>query len=177
MSINDRIAEEIDDRNAVISRARVPLDENAARAKAIADAQTMAREAQEATLPRRMVGDRVAFGQAEQTLAHEPIPDFRLYWFNDTPGRVVRAIRAGYTHVLTDDGQPLQRCVDTRGGGGGINAYLMKIPLVWYYEDMAAAQKERDQRLADIKEGRFGANPGQNQYVPKTGIIVADQRR
>lgn len=161
---------------AAVPRSRVPLDENVARARAIADAQRLANEATPA--PARMAaGDRQPFGAQEQQLAHPPIPGFRLYWFNDTPGRIGRAKRAGYEHVLdVDTGEPLNRVVDRTERGAAQKGYLMKIPVQWYYEDMAAAQETRDRNMQSIKEGRHGANVGQNQYVPKQGIVI-DERR
>ena len=125
--------------------------------------------------PTRRPGDRQPFGAAEQQLAYPPIDGFRLYWFNDVPGRVERAKLAGYEHVQ-ENGQPVARNVGRGEGGGGIKAYLMKIPLEWYEEDSRAAQSLRDDNLRAIKEGRYGAATGQNQYVPSSGIKI-DERR
>ena len=185
MSVQSKIETEINEAEALVrsGRERTPLNEAAQQAelqRRIAAAQAMAREGIEAPpgpgLP--LQGrEREPFGMMEQTLAHPPIPGYRLYWANDTPGRIARFKRAGYEHVLDDTGAPLQRCVDVRGGGGGVNAYLMKIPLQWYWDDMAAQQAQRDRTIGDIKSGRFGANPGQNQYVPQNGIQIQDQRR
>lgn len=186
MSVQTKIDGELGDaqRAAAIGRDRMPLNEAAAAAaltKRVEAAKAMARQGMPAPKGpglRNLGGqERVPFGASEQSLAHPPIPGFRLYWANDTPGRITRFKKAGYEHVLDEDGAPLQRCVDTRGGGGGINAYLMKIPLQWYWEDMAAQQAERDRTLTDIKSGRFGDRVGQNQYVPQPGIRVDDQRR
>jgi len=173
-SAQQHIETEKADAAALEGRSRVPLDENVARARAIADAQRLAATATPAPMAS---GDRQPFGSQEQQLAHPPIPGFRLYWFNDTPGRIGRAKKAGYEHVLDQDtGEPLHRNVGKGERGGGQNAYLMKIPQQWYWEDMAAAQAQRERTLRDIKEGRHGANVGQNQYVPKQGIHI-DERR
>lgn len=165
-------------------RGRVPLDENAAKAAAIADAREMATHGTAAPAPRTMPlrprsgpVDRQPFGTQEQQLAHAPIPGFRLYWFNDSPGRIARAKRAGYEHVLDDStGSPLCRNVGRGEGGGGQNGYLMKIPVEWYHEDMTAAQEKRDRDMRDIRAGRHGASAAENQYVPAAGIRIEDRR-
>src|SRR5580698_7649224 len=71
--------------------------------------QAMADEARPGADPEvrnlaRQLGDRVPFGDQEQSLAWPEIPGFRLYWFNDVRDRVARAIRAGYVHVQKEDG-------------------------------------------------------------------------
>ena len=156
-----------------MSATRTPLNPEAALSMA-QQAQAMAREGVQAPV---RPGARKPFGSMEQNLAWEPIPGYRLYWFNDTPGRIARAKEAGYEHVQDDRGQPVCRNVG-RGdaNSGGMNGYLMKIPLEWYYDDMGRAQEALDKRLADIKAGRHGATDGQNQYVPKQGIRIDDQR-
>lgn len=110
------------------------------------------------------VRNRKPFGSQEQQLAWPPIPGFRLYWFNDTPGRVARAKEAGYEHVLDPaSGEPVKRNVGRgEGSQAGLTAYLMKIPIEWYQEDTAAAQAALETRLRDIREGR---GQGENQYV------------
>jgi hypothetical protein len=190
MSVQDKIGQENDDAQAMMqsARARNPLADPsspAVLAARIAEAQRLAREegveAPEPAgpgMPRRMRSeDRQPFGAQEQQLAHERIPGFRLYWANDTPGRIARFKRAGYEHVLDEEGKPLCRIVDKRVAGGGLQGYLMKIPLKWYYEDMGTQQALRDGQMADIKQGNYGNKPGQNQYVPKQGIVIQDQRR
>lgn len=107
---------------------------------------------------------RKPFGAQEQQLAWPEIPGYRLYWFNDTPGRIARAKEAGYEHVLDPtSGQPVSRNVGRgEGSQAGLTGYLMKIPQQWYQEDSAASQAALEQRLRDIREGR---GQGENQYV------------
>ena len=152
---------------------RVPLDENAARIAAEAPPPPPVADDK----PARNLTARQPFGMHEQNLAWPPIPGYRLYWFNDLPGRIARAKRAGYEHVISDDtGEPVARNVGKQDGGSGMNAYLMRIPEEWYREDMANAQESRERILREIKEGRYGDKPGQNQYVPGQGINIGDRR-
>jgi hypothetical protein len=53
--------------------------------------------------------ERQPFGVLEQELAYPPRPGFRRYWFNDRPGRIRRALRAGYAHVVDPDHRPCRR--------------------------------------------------------------------
>lgn len=177
MAMSTKIMGEKADAAAAGGMQREPLDPVAARAMAIAQAQALAAEGREAVPFGGAGRERQPFGTQEQQLAFPPIPGFRLYWFNETPGRIARAKRAGYDHVLDEEtGEPIRRVVDRGEQGRGLNAYLMKIPREWYDADMQAAQEARERTLRDIKDGRHGANPGQNQYVPASGIRIEDRR-
>ena len=80
---------------------------------------------------------------------------YRRYWFNDEPGRILRAQEAGYEHV-TENGAPIQRVVGRSADkSGGLIAYLMEIPQEWYDADMAAQQAERDAKMREIREGKL----------------------
>jgi len=115
---------------------------------------------------------RQPFGAQEQQLAWAPEPGFRLYWFSDTPGRVARAKRAGYVHVIDPDtGEPACRITD-KADGRGRSSYLMKIPSQWYQQDMATQAAQLGRRLDDIKSGRTGPGAEDNRYVPKQGITI-----
>lgn len=175
MAMNDHInAERADATQAGLRARRAPLDPTVTTERSVA-AQAMAAEGTPAPERRRVV-DRKPFGAAEQQLAYPPIAGYRLYWFNDTPGRIARALSAGYEHVADHDGSPVRRNVGRGENGGGMTGYLMKIPIEWYYEDMASAQEQLARRLSDIKEGRHGAVQGQNQYVPAQGIKIEERR-
>lgn len=137
-------------------------------------AQEVARDGIEA--PRQRPVERKPFGAAEQQLAYPPIAGFRLYWFNDTPGRVERAKQAGYEHVQDERG-PVARNVGRGEGGGGQRAYLMKIPQQWYWEDMAAAEDLHSAKMQDIRNGRHNLQPGSNQYIPAQGIKIEQGNR
>lgn len=121
---------------------------------------------------------RQPFGSQEQKLAWPPMPGFRLFWFNDEPGRVARALAAGYEHVRDGaSGAPVTRIVGRGSTGAGLLGYLMCIPMEWYQEDMARSQAERDRALNEIKAGRPVAAAGENQYIPRQGIKIQQERR
>lgn len=136
-------------------------------------ARSMAAEGSEAPLRR---AERRPFGALEQSMAWPKVEGYRLYWFNDAPGRIQRAREAGYEHII-ENGEPVTRIVGKDDGGRGQKAYLMKIPLEWYFEDRAAGQQTLDQRMSDIRNGRHGATAEQNQYVPASGIKITEERR
>lgn len=112
---------------------------------------------------RRPAADRKPFGAADQQLFWPPIPGMRLYWFNDTPGRVGRAKAAGYEHVIGENGEPVHRNVGRGDNGkGGMDAYLMQILEEWYLMDKKEADDALEARLTDIRRGR---TQNENQYV------------
>lgn len=124
----------------------------------------------EAPAPVRRPVNRKPFGAHEQRLAAPNRPGYFRYWFNDEPGRIERAIEAGYDHVKDADGRPINRVVGKTGAGSGLIAYLMECPEEFYNEDMAAAQQERDATMAAIRRGDHKSPD--NAYVPQQGIRI-----
>ncbi len=120
---------------------------------------------------------RKPFGAMQQKLAYD-IPDgYHGHWFNDTPGRVSTATEAGYAHVKDKEtGKNVVRVVGTAEGGGPLHGYLMMIIQEWYDEDMAAQQKERNEKMAAIKRGDADRQDGDGRYIPKQGITIKDGR-
>lgn len=116
--------------------------------------------------------ERQPFGAQEQVLAAPVRPGYRRYWFSDIPGRIDRAKRAGYAHVIEPaTGTPWCRVTD-RADGRGRSSYLMETPLRWYQADMAKNAAELDRTLRDIREGRAGPGSGDNRYIPQQGIRI-----
>ena len=118
--------------------------------------------------------DRKPFGSALQKLAYPPREGFYRRWFNDVPGRIQKAIDAGYEHVKDPKtGKPESRVVGVQeGSGAALYAFLMETPLEWYNEDMKAEQKVIDERERSIREGRLNVQPGDNRYIPGQGINI-----
>ena len=85
---------------------------------------------------------RRPFGTMQLKLAHEIRKGFHGHWFNDIPGRVARALEAGYEHVQDKEGKNVSRVVGTAEGGGALTAFLMQIPEEWYQEDMKQEQSQ-----------------------------------
>lgn len=92
---------------------------------------------------------------------------WHVHWFNDTNGRVERAMQAGYAHVsreevalnpgLTptnnDPGNNVRVAVGSDGNGEPLYAYLMKLPKELWDEDQARAQEQVDLIDAAIQGG------------------------
>lgn len=139
-----------------------------------------ANETAGAEAPPRHRPTRKPFGSMDQKLAWPPIKGHHLHWFNDIPGRLDRAKEAGYEHVKDADGKTVSRIVGSASEGGGLRAYLMKIPQEWYDEDMKLEQKRIDELDGDLRRGRV-AGEGLNQkhdgaekfYVGKQGIVIS----
>lgn len=119
---------------------------------------------------------RLPFGSAVQRLDYPPRVGFHRYWFNDSPGRLQRALAAGYKHVLDADGKIVHRPVGTNGPQGGVlTGYLMEIPESWWKKDLALAQKKVDQMDADIRRGNVEGEVGKDgRYVPQSRPIKID---
>lgn len=116
---------------------------------------------------------RKPFGRMQQKLAYPDRPGFHRHWFNDIPGRIVRAQEAGYDHVKDDEGKNVSRIVGTAESGGPLHAFLMEIPEEWWKEDLAAEQAEVDRKEQSMKRGtpQGDANP-KDFYVPGQGIKI-----
>lgn len=124
---------------------------------------------------------RQPFGEARLKLQAPPRPGFRRYWFNDVPGRVPEALRAGYSFVK-EGGRNIRNVVGRARNGNAQVAYLMEIPMDWFAQDIRRQQAKVDDIDAAIKGGQLGSEPGKltkdgdNRYVPKDAIKY-DPRR
>lgn len=115
---------------------------------------------------------RLPFGSAVARLDYPPRAGYKRHWFNDSPGRLARALAAGYKQVLDEDGKVVHRPVGTSSGGGVLMGYLMEIPLAWWQRDMATQQAKVDQLDADIRRGNVAGEVGKDgRYVPESRPI------
>lgn len=119
------------------------------------------------------VRTRKPFGALEQKLAYPQREGFHRHWFNDHPGRIARAIEAGYDHVKGDDGKNVCRIVGTAEGGGALNAYLMEIPEEWWRADMAEQARQVDEKENTMRRGALETQEGDGRYVPQQGIKIS----
>ncbi|GBQ26812.1 hypothetical protein ACLRDC_10635 [Gluconacetobacter sacchari] len=131
---------------------------------------------------RRGAPARRPFGLREQKLAYPDREGYHRHWFNDEPGRIARAVDAGYAQVKDDSGKPVSMTVGVARGGGAQVAYLMEIPAEWYRQDMAAQESGHRDLMNQIREGRVPGGPTgadrQAQYVPRdVGISIREERR
>lgn len=129
----------------------------------------------DAAIPRRTPmepEDRQPFDSEELALAWPARAGFRNYWFNDIPGRIARAKRAGYSHVIDPDNGDNKSLVTDKTDNRGRRSYLMEIPIEWYYGDMTRQADALERRLNDIRHGRAGPGAGDNRYIPSQGIHI-----
>jgi hypothetical protein len=157
-----------EERQANMARARAARMQKIAAAKAVP--VTTPEE-----IPEEHAGirfeDRQPFGSFVQKLAVPPRKGYHRHWFNDEPGRRDTAIKAGYTHVKDDNGQPKSRVVDKTTGMLG---YLMETPQEWHDYDMAQQQAKIDEFEDSLRRGADNnGKPGQDgRYIPKQGISI-----
>lgn len=115
---------------------------------------------------------RKPFGNLEQKLHYPGRPGFYRHRFNDTAGRIARAIEAGYTHVQDKDGKNVNWIVGTAEGGGPLIAYLMEIPEEYHQADLAAQQEQVNAREAAMRRGELENGNGDKSYIGKQGITI-----
>lgn len=119
-----------------------------------------------------MEGERVPFEDAELKMAWPSRPGYRRYWFNDVPGRIMRAKQAGYTHVIDTDTGGNAEVISDKTVQGGRKSYLMELPMPLYQQDMARNAARVQAGLDQIRSGQAGPGAGDNRYIPSTGISI-----
>ena len=98
-------------------------------------------------------------------------PNFVYRWVNDSKGNINRYLEGGYELVNDDleigddniDRPTNLASVVSKGVGGGITAYLMRIKREWYEEDRAAfatrvneSEEDMKRTLNSGKDGTYG---------------------
>ena len=128
------------------------------------------------TLPRqtRKPFTRRPFGTWDQKLNYPSREGFHRHWFNDEPGRIIRAREAGYEQVHDEEGRPVCTVVGIGRGGQALVAYLMELPLQFYQEDMAAQETVVHDLLAQIGRGEFAKPPGADGSLRYAGSERGD---
>ena len=109
-----------------------------------------------------LFAERQPFGAMVQKLAYPARPGMHNHWFNDEPGRLDDAKRAGYKKVIGTDGQPVRRVVDKTTGQLG---YLHEIPDSWYKADLEAGQKLADEKDSAIQSGNAPGEEGEEPGI------------
>jgi len=124
---------------------------------------------------------RVPLGQQQSKLARTPRPGMVGRWFNDEPGRIAAAQRAGYEQVMISTGvdgaeKPDTEIVGVSESGQPLIACYMEIPQKFYREDQEAKQKAVDVVDDAIRHGNIEGAVGQDgRYVPAEGIKVRQE--
>lgn len=134
---------------------------------------------------------RIPMGLPDMQLAVPEIEGFVLHWFADRPGRISRALAAGYTFVepgevkirnfgfandlLESGNTDLGSKVSVHGGtddrGRSEKLFLMKIKKEWYDRDTVLREESADKTVASLKAGRIGAerdSSANRRYVKDT---------
>lgn len=145
-----------------------------AEAEALAAAQALDAPVVQPKNTRRK--ERRPFGRQEAKLTYPPREGFTRRFFNDDPGRVERALDAGYTHVVKDS-HNYTRPGGTNKQGGGRTLFLMEIPTEFYDEDFAAKNGALDETDNAIYTGHHNKEAGDGRYVVKTTPISVGVRR
>ena len=144
---------------------RKPIHPAAADAHADKIANPAPEPAEHATAPKRT---RKPFGHIEQKLSYPKREGFVRRWFNDSPGRIIRAIEAGYAHVVDDrTGKNAELLGGKDERGHPVMMYLMEIPKDFYDEDFAAKQESLNEQDKAIYTGRHNQEAGDNRYIPR----------
>lgn len=117
-------------------------------------------------------------------LDHPDIPGHHCHWFNDVPGRIDRAKRAGYQIVTPQEvpffgdrsNDPSQRegiddqvrtVVDKYDNGEPIWGVLMKIPLKIYNSQQHSRElRELEKLSAAARKGQEKNKPGADELYP-----------
>ena len=126
--------------------------------------------------------ERVPLGSHRSKLSvADKDPNYAYRWFNDQPGRLEQAEKAGYEFVNdaatgetgdanTDLGSRTSTVVDRREG---VRGYLMRIRKEWYDDDQASKQKVNDEVDRSILGGSLDGEPGKDgRYIPDSGISI-----
>lgn len=128
-------------------------------------------EAEKTTTQRK---ERIPFGARTKRFNAPENDGFMYRVFNDNwrlePGRIQRALAAGYEFIPEDNQSG--RSVGTNDDGSEIKGVLMRIPKEIYDEDQKVKQKEIDKVDEQIHRGKFMEKPGDNRYIPASGIKI-----
>lgn len=164
-----------------MSGERVPLNDRAAAARqAMAEqmraegVQTLPDGATADVLQRRPGFVRKPFGSKEQKLSYPNRAGYHRHWFNDEPGRLIRASEAGYEQVRDKDGKPVSTVVGISRGGQPLTAYLHETPQEWHDEDMAAQDAAVEDLLGQIKRGDYERPTGRDGALRYAGSQRGD---
>lgn len=122
---------------------------------------------------------RVPMTSPTRKLEVPEIPGYKMYWFRGDPGRLQRALRAGYEFVKSDEvdlfSHDLAGNLDLPGqtdmgdrvsvaaqdgaddNGQFLRLYLMKIKLGWWTQDQEHYEAEKiDPIVKSMNSGRIG---------------------
>lgn len=153
---------------------------------------------------KRVVDDttRVPMSLPNLMLQVPEIDGYVMHWFADRPGRIGRAMKAGYEFVgpdeveltnfdlasdvansgNTDMGTRVSVHGGTAEGGKPERLYLMKIKKEWYDKDMALREEATDKVVKALRGGTVGADResmanAAQRYAKNTDNLFTKKRR
>jgi len=109
---------------------------------------------------------RQPFGSYDRKLDLQPIEGYKQHWFVAKPGRLERALAAGWTYILDDEGKPRSMV----GGSDGVRQYAMKIPMQFWLEDQARSDSRAKTALDAVKKQKPSG-----QGVPGASAVDGDK--
>jgi hypothetical protein len=111
-------------------------------------------------------GARIPFGMTTSRFPELPPRDgYHRRWINDVRDRIALALRAGYTHVLKDDGTN-HSVPGGFYGGQAMSIYAMEMPMEFREQDIDALQDRLDAVDQLIYRGKYKAERDDKFYVP-----------
>lgn len=146
--------------------------------------------------------NRIPMSLPHMMLSVPEIPGYVMHWFADRPGRIPRAVAAGYEFVdpsevrinnfgfaddlIKDGNTDMGTRVSVHGGvaenGGSERLYLMKIKQAWYDKDMALREQASDKVVASLKQGLTGSERDKlvdaaQRYAKNTDNLFTKHKR
>lgn len=130
---------------------------------------------------------RIPMNLPQQKLPVPHLDGFMCRWFNDVPGRLVRAKNAGWEHVTVTEaaevgaeavseigeGEYVCRVVGANGPNGGpLIGYLMKQKSEWFNEDQEAKQAAIRKKEQVVYKGEVADTNNARRYLGNETSVV-----
>ena len=110
---------------------------------------------------------RIPLGQHVAKLSYPVRPGYVRRWVSEIPGRIERALGAGWSHVKDPNTKkPVGQVVDQSLGEKGRRGYLMEIPEALYDEDQKVKQDSLDEVDKLIDSGKYNERADDKRYNP-----------
>lgn len=153
------------------------LTDNQLETLRVAEAAEAEQAQAEAPASRRDSG-RIPFGNQVSKMGIPEREGFTRRWFNDKPGRIQRALDAGYKHVENPQTKaPYQLIVNQSADkADAMKAFAMEIPNEFYDEDFALKQEALDFTDDAIYRGTLNEQRGDKRYVPADTMKFSTKR-
>lgn len=154
----------------------------------ISKEQTTDERAMQATIDER---EFVSLDTPWARLSHPNLPGYHCHWFNDTPGRIARALRAGYQIVTKEEvpfigdrendpsarediSSQVRTVVGKYDNGEPIWGVLMKIPQrIYDHQQRGRDARELEKLSTAARKGQAKDVPGKDELYPTgSGIKV-----